>query len=128
MMRRPPNTQEGIMTELNAGPPASILEMGGTAHTRAMLAMADSGTYYCRLYNEALGLDRDPAPWQGPFEATAPETAAAQWVRQEWDCRHNENIRVAVKRYAHGISVVRLQTKVKITALDICHGPTRPAA
>ena len=116
------------MIDQNPAPHASILEMGGTAHTRAMLAKADGGTYYCRLYNETLGLDGDPADWQGPFEATAPETAAAQWVRREWDCRHNEDIRVAVKRRGHGVCVVRLLTKVKITALDVCYGPTHPAA
>ena len=119
---------EIIKREIDAIAPASILEIGGTAQTRAQLAQADGGPYFCRLYNEALGLDHDSGPWQGPFEATAPETAAAQWLRQERDCRHNEQVRVAVKRYGHGVVVVRLQAKVKVTPLDVCAGPLPPAA
>lgn len=116
------------MTDLNAHHPASILEMGGTAHTRAMLAKAEPDGYFCRLHDEAVGFTNEAAPWQGPFEATAPEVAAAMWVRQEWDCRHNEEVHVLVRAQSGGRCVVRLQTKVKIIHLTLYPGPPLSAA
>lgn len=81
---------------------------------------ADSIAYHCRLYDENLGLARDCSAWQGPFNAGAPEIAAAMWIKPEWDCRHNEEIRVAVKCRGRGIFVARLRTRIEITPLDIC--------
>lgn len=99
----------------------------GPVAVRAALAHGEPGDYYCQLYTES-GLIIAPCAWQGPYRVSGPEVAAADWMRREWDCRHREEIRVAVKGPAGDIVVVRLLAKIAIRPLDICRWTVGPSA
>ncbi|UQZ89553.1 hypothetical protein C4J81_15460 [Deltaproteobacteria bacterium Smac51] len=69
--------------------------------------------YHCQLYTAA-GFDQNPESWQGPYVADTPEVAAAMWTRGEWDARHMEVIRVAVKNEAGEINVIDLKVRLVV--------------
>lgn len=99
----------------------------GTAMAAARLTEGVPGDYYCQLYDEA-GVSDAPDQWQGPYPASEPTAAARAWVKAEWDARHGESIRVAVKGPDGQVHVVRTCLKVAVGIVDVCLGSAATAA
>lgn len=97
-----------------------------TATKAAALGLTLRGNYFCRLHR--LHDSLDAGEWDGPYRASGPEGAAVLWVRSVWDCRHGEEISVAVKGEPGGVCVVRLRTRVTVGVVNICQGPPAPNA
>ena len=79
-------------------------------------------TYYCQIYNNNPQTN-SPDDWQGPFDSVSPQAAASLWIKQEWDCRHNETIVVTVRDDEDQEYVIRYQAKVMLT-LEDSSGPS----